>query len=108
MAYRIVVPHFLDGAYFLRQASYFLMGFFVIEGDGFLAQSLQRQKVLDAAIGASFLVVGKVVFEQDALLADLTQVKAAIQHRQEVLGGRSRGGGRHRMVRGDDRGRRAQ
>jgi len=42
--------------------------------------------MLDAAILASFLLVGQMIFEEDALFANLPQIKTTVKDGKERLG----------------------
>jgi len=57
----------------------------LVEGDGLLGERLEREEMLDAAVHAPFLGVGKMILQQDALFADLAQIELRIHDGQEVL-----------------------
>ncbi|NDE16377.1 hypothetical protein EBZ80_15740 [bacterium] len=82
---RILVPQLLDLPDLIRHRAEVVVVLFFIQGDGLLAKALEREEVLDAAVVAPLAVVRQVILQEDALLADLSEVEAAVEHRQEVF-----------------------
>jgi len=56
-----------------------------VECDGLFRQCFNRQKVFDTAICAPFLGLGEMVFQQNALLANLTEIEHRIKHGKQFL-----------------------
>jgi hypothetical protein len=65
----------IDGAFRIRG----------IKGDGLLSQSLNCQEMFDTTIKTSFFVMRKVVFQKDALFADLPQIELGVHNRQKFV-----------------------
>jgi hypothetical protein len=84
---RILEPFLLNGSDTLRERLE-VLGLLpiLVQRDGLLAQPLDGEKMLDAAILAAFFLVSQMIFEEDALFANLPQIKTTVEYGKERLG----------------------
>jgi hypothetical protein len=82
---RVLVPELLDLPDLVGHRAELGVALLLIERNGLLAEPLESQKVLDATVVAPLAVVRQVILQEDALLADLPEVEAAVEHREELF-----------------------